>query len=334
MVANVHSGGIVCKFESMHSATAFFKLLRPVNLLMMVGTMCAMRFLVMAPLLGGVQELENWKWWLSVVVLICLAAAGNIINDYFDLRVDRINKPERIVIGKGVKRRVAMATHHGFNLAAVLLGGILAWDAGILILAAIPVFVAASLWSYSTTFKKQPLIGNFVVAFVVGIVPLWAGLFELLALSAAFPEFMRGSQGLGVLIWQWLFAFAAFAFLLTLMREAQKDLEDMAGDKAGKFRTMPLAWGERLTRRYVFAVGVLSVVLIAAGTALVIPHAREPLALGISVMLFVVTPLAYAAWRTLTGSEKAHDTAGSRWTKRAMAGGILLSIWTYFQYAT
>ena len=86
----------------MQSVRAFAQLVRPINLLIMVLTMYAMRFLVQAPILIDDLELEEWKFGLSVLVVVLLAAAGNIINDYFDVRVDRINKPQRVVIGKGV----------------------------------------------------------------------------------------------------------------------------------------------------------------------------------------------------------------------------------------
>ena len=314
----------------MQSARAFAQLVRPINLLIMVLTMYAMRFLVQAPILKSTLELEEWKFGLSVLVVVLLAAAGNIINDYFDVRVDRINKPQRVLIGKGVKRRVAMASHTGFNVAACLIGGYLAYTSRTWVLALVPVFMAASLWFYSVHFKKRPLIGNVVVAIMVAAVPLWSGVFELLAQKSSgtgpLTHFL-----LDVFAWIALLAYATFAFLLTLIREAQKDLEDMEGDRVHQFKTMPIAWGESLTKRFVLVLGTVSILAVGACTLELCQfHKNNWWWVALSSLALVIAPLVQSIRKTLGATTKADYHAASRTTKLAMAGGLLMSFWIYF----
>lgn len=314
----------------MQSARAFAQLVRPINLLIMVLTMYAMRFLVQAPILIDDLELEEWKFGLSVLVVVLLAAAGNIINDYFDVRVDRINKPQRVVIGKGVKRRVAMAAHHGFNVVACVIGGYLAYTSRVWVLAMVPVFMAASLWFYSVQFKKQPLIGNVVVAVMVGVVPLWSGVFELLAQKRAGTVTVSYFH-LDTYAWAALVAYAAFAFLLTLMREAQKDLEDVEGDSAQQFQTMPIAWGVPLTKRYVGVLGALTLLAVVACTwELSKFHENKWWWVVLSSLVLVVLPLVRSMLKTLRGSTKEDYHAASSATKWTMTGGLLMACWIYF----
>lgn len=317
----------------MHPLTAFIKLLRPVNLLIIVATMYAMRFLVMGPFLAQDFQLHEFKFFLSVLVIVLIAAAGNIINDYFDVRVDRINKPRDVLIGKWVKRRVAMAAHHAFNFIACVIGIYLAWDAGSLFLGMIPVFMAASLWFYSLSFKKQPFIGNLAVAIMVGVVPLWSGIFELLAHNVAYPGFISGRGGLGLSILKYLLGFGAFAFLLTLIREAQKDLEDLEGDRAGKFRTLPIALGESLTRKYVLLVGLITFLLLAWAGIREFRDKELAIAALASLFILVLFPLVRSSVKTIQGRARDDYRSASRWSKMAMAGGILMSVWIYFFYS-
>lgn len=313
---------------------AFTKLVRPVNLLMIAGTMWIMRWWVLEPLLGGqgVDSLNypEWKFSLSVAVAVFIAAAGNIINDYFDVRIDRINKPDRVVIDRGVKRRVAMAAHHACNFLACSIGIFLAWDSGVYILAIVPIFMAASLWFYSTTFKKQPLIGNFVIALMVAIVPLWAGVFEILIQTQLYPQAMQ-LFGTGRVLWMVLGVFAAFAFLLTLIREALKDLEDVPGDGEAGLSTMPLKWGIPFTKKYIGSLGVVAIVLIlgAMYTAGVLTHTTGGwIALYLSAAVLV--PLVYAVWKGLKGQNQKEYSLASAASKIAMAGGVLGAIWIQF----
>lgn len=100
-------------------------------------------------------QLSEIQFFLLVLSTVLIAAAGYIINDYFDVRADKVNKPKRLVIDNGVKRRVAIGAHTVINLVAILLGLYVSYAIGVTKLAFIHFICATGLWFYSTTFKNN-----------------------------------------------------------------------------------------------------------------------------------------------------------------------------------
>jgi 4-hydroxybenzoate polyprenyltransferase len=125
-------------------------------------------------------------FWLLVASTVLVAAGGNVINDYFDTRIDRVNKPGQVIVGRSVKRRWAMLGHLMLTSLGVLLGAVVAWRSGQWHLVGIPLFAAAGLWLYSIKFKRTFLLGNGLVALLVGLVPLTVGLYEVPALAKVY----------------------------------------------------------------------------------------------------------------------------------------------------
>ena len=172
-------------------------------------------------------------FFLLVVSTSFIAAAGYIINDYYDIKIDLINKPERVVIGKGITRRYAILYHTLLSFAGVAIGTFLNWKIGVLNLGA-----AFLLWWYSNSLKRQPLIGNMVVS-----------LLTALAIVIVDALYKTGDP--------LLFIYAAFAFFITLIREIIKDMEDLKGDDTFGCKTLPIIWGMRKTKYFIY--GILAV---------------------------------------------------------------------------
>lgn len=318
----------------MKTIFGFIRLLRPLNLLIIAFTMYAMRWGIIYTMAKSLDETASlvcceWVFLLATLVMVLLAAAGNIINDYFDLRVDRINKPERVVVGKTVKRRVAMAAHHFCNALATVLGIFLAYSFKSWLMALLPIFMGAMLWFYSVQFKKQAWIGNFIVALMVGIVPLWAGLFEIASLKAVFDLQGKNGELFSSISWSWIFAYSIFAFWLTLIRESLKDLEDLKGDKKVGFKTLPIVWGILGVKRYLH--GLFLVFYAALGLGLYyyrafLEEAELSLAFWIMLVLGILFPSVFAWYKMGSAVHKAHYTAASRGLKITMAGGICIAV--------
>ena len=269
------------------------RLTRPANLLIISATMVLMRYGVIGGNLerglhqlvaevGGVEradlilppgfgpQMPLVHFILLVLSTVLIAAGGNIINDYFDTRIDRINKPDGVIVGRTVKRRVAMTGHAVLSGLGLLLGVFVAWRTGLLQWAAIPAFAIGALWTYSTTFKRRLIMGNGLVAVLTALVPLTVGLYELPLLQRAFAEpwivgLPNGDQYRMVPVfrelWYWILGFSLFAFLSTLVRELQKDMADVKGDAAEGCRTIPIVWGMKwarlLTMSYIGAIILL-----------------------------------------------------------------------------
>ncbi|HCD88857.1 MAG TPA: prenyltransferase, partial [Algoriphagus sp.] len=167
-------------------------------------------------------------------------AAGYMINDYYDVKIDYVNRPNEVIVGKGIKRRVVIFLHTIFNFTGIGLGAQVAPRI------AIVNFVAAFLlWLYSNRLKREPFIGNLTVAFLTG-------------LSVYLVAFYYQKNELLVL------TYAIFAFFLNLIREILKDIEDRNGDRKHGCRTLPIVIGFRKTKQVIFIVALcfVSAILI------------------------------------------------------------------------
>ncbi|MBK7298829.1 MAG: geranylgeranylglycerol-phosphate geranylgeranyltransferase [Flavobacteriales bacterium] len=209
-------------------------------------------------------------FWLLVFSTGSIAAAGNIINDYFDTRIDRINKPDEVIVGRTVKRRVAMTAHMLLSGMGLVIGAFVAWRSGLLKLTWIPLFSIAALWLYSTNLKRSLVIGNVLVATLTALVPLSVGLYEIPLLAKLFAdpvviaaggEAYQMEAGFIIELWWWVLGFAGFAFLSSLVRELQKDMADVKGDAAVGCRTVPIVWGMRRAK----ALALFDMGMIIAG---------------------------------------------------------------------
>lgn len=301
---------------------------------MVIITMWLMRYFVISPILDSASlglTLGMSDFWFSLVVLVVvfITAAGNIINDYFDQKVDKINKPERVIVGKTVKRRVAMFLNHALNILAVGLCLLVCVHTEYWKPLAVPVAVATLLWLYSPFLKKKPLIGNVIVAAMVAMVPLWAGVFEIHMDKRFYADLLGENHALFSTMWKWLLAFSGFAFLLTLAREVVKDLEDIEGDREGGYRTLAIIWGERPSK--IFAASLQVLALLAAVVLAWIEfraHANVRMQL-VGLLLFIVLPLLRSTFNTISAHNKETFHKASTTIKLSMLSGVLSSAFLY-----
>ncbi len=330
---------------------SFLRLTRPINLLIIALTMMAMRYGVIAGNLErGVQSLIHafegsitreqlvlpdgfgpqmplLHFVLLVLSTVFVAAGGNVINDYFDTRIDRINKPDEVIVGRSVKRRVAITGHIVLSGIGLVLGAFVAWRSGLLQWALIPAFAIGALWTYSTTFKRRLLIGNGLVATLTALVPLTVGLYEIPLLERAFltPQVVGLPAGEALemepafdQLWGWILAYTAFAFLSTLVRELQKDMADVKGDEADGCRTVPIVWGMGWAR----GLSLLYIAVLALG-ALVVRSTllRDPLSFWY-IGIGVIVPLLLSAGFTYSARQRSEHVRAGILMKVAMVMAV------------
>ncbi|MFZ9388596.1 MAG: geranylgeranylglycerol-phosphate geranylgeranyltransferase, partial [Chitinophagaceae bacterium] len=237
----------------MRLIAAFFRLVRLPNLFFMALTQALFQFCIYQPLYrDNIPEGDLSHFLLLVFASLFIAAGGYVINDYFDINIDEVNKPGRMVVDKVIHRRWAIAWHFmlsgaGIILTVLALPFLQKWY---LILA--NVICVVLLWFYSTSFKKSLLTGNIVISLLTA----WTILiifFSKVSLTDAFTTTHHRFFRLTIL-------YAGFAFIISLVREAIKDMEDLPGDQRYGCRTMPLVWGLNATKVY---VAVWLVVLLA-----------------------------------------------------------------------
>jgi 4-hydroxybenzoate polyprenyltransferase len=239
------------------------------------------------------HKLLDWHLFALSASTTIIAAAGYIINDYYDVKIDLINKPERVVVGRGVSRRHAILLHSGLSVIGILLGLILSWKIG-----AINFFSVFMLWLYSNFLKRQPFVGNFVVAF------LTAG-------SIAIPWLLYPFAGkTNILI------YTLFAFFTTLVREIIKDMEDLKGDNTFGCKTLPIVWGLRKTKNLIY---LLTITFVAS--VFLIDTLVEPLPM-LYFSAFLFAPVAWLIIRLVRADTKKDFYQLSQLCKLIMVLGI------------
>lgn len=245
---------------------SFLKLIRIPNLLIIAITQYIVRWCLIYPILKVQSsyynlQLTEIQFFLLVLSTTMIAAAGYIINDYFDVRIDKINKPERLLIDKMVKRRVAMGAHMVINIIAVLIAIYVSYSIGVTKLAVIQFMCVTGLWFYSTTLKKQFLIGNIMVALFTALVPAAVALYESLPCYREYIPIDDTFTFKGV--WLYVAGVSFFAFITTLLHEIIKDLEHYEGDKEYGYKTMPVVLGKKSSKTIVIIIGIATIAFLS-----------------------------------------------------------------------
>ena len=225
----------------MKLAKAFLQLIRWPNLVFIALTQCLFYFCVFESFIifPGYGQ-RNLLFYLLVAASVFIAAAGYIINDYFDLHIDSINKPKKVIVDRVIKRRWAIIWHFVLSAAGLLLSLIISYKTGSWIIVLVNIFCVILLWFYSTTFKKKLLSGNIIIAaltaWVIIVVYFFAG--------ANIGIWQHSSNAFDARrFFKFCMLYAGFAFIVSLIREAVKDMEDMDGDAKYNCKTMPIVWG-------------------------------------------------------------------------------------------
>ena len=279
--------------ENVFTFSAFFRIIRPLNLLIMAFAQLMTAYFLVETTQQGRPILEDVHLYFLILSTVLIAASGYMINDYYDVKIDYINKPEEVVVGKNIKRRTVMFLHSILNVIGVGIGLMLGLKVGLII------FIAAFLlWLYSNSLKRLPFIGNLVVALLTGLAVYIVG-------------FYYQSNLLLVL------AYAIFAFFINLIREIIKDIEDRNGDRKHGSKTLPIVLGFRGTKNVIFSIAAIFIVSIVAVTYKLQNELLFYYFGSLSLLFFLFLYKIYMADR------KAHFTQLSILSKLLMLTGIL-----------
>lgn len=232
------------------------KLTRPINLIVIALTMVGIRFLYLKnhsvdPYFN--TTIEKIDFFLLVFSTVIIAAGGNIINDYFDVKADKVNKPNKVIIGKYVKPRLAIVLHWTLNFIAFSIALYLSWKQHSFWYLFIHLFSINALWIYSTQLKRRFLIGNLVIAALTGLVPILSAIY--------FIHYMPHESNNLATSYQVIYL-ASFAALLNFIREIIKDMEDVKGDLLLRATTIPIKIGIPKSKRIVIVL-LLATLLFA-----------------------------------------------------------------------
>jgi len=314
---------------------AFVKLIRWQNLVMVILTMVLMRYAVLAPVISkigvilingsGVEIPMSLQFpWYNFILLVAatvfITAGGYVINDYFDIKTDLINKG-KVIVGTKIPRREAMMWHSIFNIAGVAAGFYISYRAGYIWLGTMFLAVSGLLYFYSASYKRQFLIGNIIVAILTAIVPMlvvfyeWPALYKYYSINA-----MRLPQ-INVITY-WVGGFSLFAFLTNLIREIIKDIEDFEGDIAYGRNTVPVVIGVLSAKIVSVCLIILTIILLYLTWHFFV---NDTITL-IYITAMIVLPLFYVIYKLVISSEKKQLHSASRVMKIVMLTGVLYSV--------
>lgn len=303
----------------------YFKIIRYPNLLIIALTMYLMRFCLYKPLLaanGFSLQMSEWHFALLVLSTMLLSAAGYIINDINDVNADKINKPHKVYIGSQISENSAMNYYWVLNLLAIAMGIYVSNKVNLQNLSMAFVFVSGLLYFYSNSYKRILVLGNLMVAFFAGLVPIMVLLFELPLIKNVYSkEILVGDINFNYLIY-WMIGYASFAFLISLIREIIKDIEDFEGDNAYGLNTLPIAIGVKPTKI------IVQLLLMFTGIALFYLHFNylPDLITLIYLALFLLLPIFYCIYVLFKANQAQHYHKAGNICKIIMLTGVLYTI--------
>jgi len=303
----------------------FLRLIRFKNLLIIVLTQYLMRWSIIKPLLKINQfelQFSELHFFFLVMATVLITAAGYVINDYFDTKTDLVNRPETVILGRKLNRRWAILLHIIFNTIGIGLGAYISFYIGLPILTLVFVMITGILWFYSTTYKRQFLIGNVIVALLTALVPLMVLLFEIPLLREKYGLLMIELKANFNYIILWVAAFSFYAFLLTLIREIIKDVEDFEGDNAYGRNTLPIVLGVMNTK-----IIIITFILFTQFSIIYVyfRFLKDIITL-IYFSLFLIIPLLMLLYKIFVAKEKKDYHFASNLAKGIMLAGILYAL--------
>lgn len=263
----------------------YLRLIRYQNLLLLAFMQLIFRYgflkLQSIPL-----ALNHFQYGLLVLSTVLIAAAGYVINDILDQETDYDNRPDSTIVGRIISEKAAYNMYFVLNILGVGIGYYLANVIQRPSFAGLFIIISATLYMYATNLKQMLLIGNIIVALLLSISVLIIGLFDLLPATGGENVKVMGD------IFMILIHYAAFAFVLNLIREIVKDMEDIEGDYNQGMSTLPIAIGVGKTAKIVFGLGI-------ASTAILLWYINSNLMSGklyyavVYSLLFIVAPMIF-----------------------------------------
>jgi 4-hydroxybenzoate polyprenyltransferase len=208
---------------------------------------------------GGLKpHVHGLYFVLLMISSVFIAAAGYIINDYFDLNIDLVNKPDKMVVDKVINRRWVLVWHWILSFIGIGLGFFIDRMTGVMLLGFANMACVMMLFIYSISLKKKLLSGNVLISLLTA----WVILVITWCESRYFLNAIRQYETVDVgKLTRLTFLYAGFAFVISLVREVIKDMQDIEGDRRYGCKTMPIVWGLNVSKVF---VAVWLFVLIAS----------------------------------------------------------------------
>lgn len=215
---------------------SFFSVIRGYNIFVIVLAQYLAAIFILSPEIRALDVILDYQLFILVLASSLTIASGYIINNFYDAKKDLINRPRKVMIDRLVSQQTKLKVYFTINFIVALIAGFVSWRATVFF--SVYIFL---IWFYSHKLKKYPIIGN-ITASVLAVLPF----FGILLYYKNFYHV--------------IFAHAVFLYLLILIRELIKDLENIEGDLASNYRTIPVLFGEKTAKNIISVLTVLTIV--------------------------------------------------------------------------
>ncbi|MCD0473391.1 geranylgeranylglycerol-phosphate geranylgeranyltransferase [Flavobacterium sp. EDS] len=227
---------------------SLFSVVRGYNIPIIILAQYLSAIFILAPEKRALDILLDFHLFLIVFASAITIASGYIINNFYDSQKDLINRPNKSMLDRLVSQKTKLSVYFTLNFIAALMALIVSWRAFLFF--SVYIFL---IWFYSHKIKKFPLIGNLMAA-LLAVLPFFAILLYFYnQISFNDLENQRGHFAV-------IFAHAIFLFLLLLIREMIKDLENLKGDLINNYKTIPILYGERASKKIITFLTFLTIV--------------------------------------------------------------------------
>lgn len=275
------------------------QLVRWSNLFFLGALIYVMEKWVVVPILDDVAFGEQLPWYILLLIAaatILIAAGGYVINDYFDIKIDRINRPDQLIVTQYISKENAMRLSIGLSGVGMVCGLVAAWLLRSSTIAILFAIIPGLLWFYSSSYKRLLIIGNVTIALLSALSPMMIAIANVAQLQLKYSTILPYTT-LEHDIYAWVGGFSLFAFLLTWIREIVKDLQDQMGDRELECHSMPIVWGNIVTKIVATALIVLTTVLIGWFWYSLLPfdHSWQSFSTRY-IVLAIIIPLWGALW--------------------------------------
>ncbi len=280
---------------------------------MIIITQVLIKYFLFEPF-GIAITLNDFGFALLVFATVCLSAAGNVINDIFDVEADLINKPNKVLVGKKISEKAAYNLFFILNILGVVIGFYLSNMIQKPSFTAIFIFTSALLYLYAKSLKSYLVLGNVLISFLVAMTILIVGLFDL------FPAITPQNKTSQQTIFSILIDYAVFAFLVNWIREMVKDQQDINGDHKAGIKTLPIAIGQDRTNKVIFFVSLLPLVAVLYYLYQYLYHHTYSL---MYALFLILAPLLYFMVKILSAKSTKDYKSLSLVLKLMMVFGLI-----------
>ncbi|MEZ5008663.1 MAG: geranylgeranylglycerol-phosphate geranylgeranyltransferase [Chitinophagales bacterium] len=303
----------------------YIKIIRPINLLMIAVTQLLFWFCIIQPIhkiYGSEPNLAIWQLLLLILSTVLIAAGGYVINDYYDLPIDLINKPGKVIVSEKISDENAFNYFSYLTGVGLIASLIVAITLGNYMLVLLPLIMASLLWFYAQSFKRMFLVGNLVVSIATAAV-----IFILIYFEINWKEIeLIPNQAKEIMLFG--SGYMAFVFVISMLRELVKDLQDRKGDEEFEAKTIPIVLGESKTK----IVAFFWILLLIFGVVYIQKDLKAHQWLPISYMIvFIQLPAVWLGFKLIKAKDSADYGAISNWVKGIMFFGMISMIYIGIQ---